>query len=193
MDTVVWDLEIARTVEEAGGWDATDRMGIAYAALYEYRTNRMRVYGAQDLDELKKRLEDADKITSFNGVNFDARVLYGFSKAKEVDWLIPKSNDLLLRIWQALGNVRQKGFGLDPVAAATLGVRKTGNGAEAPKWFQAGLHAKVIDYCIADVMITKQLSEFIDNYSYIINPNTGEKLAIAPWVAGVVEKKLPGF
>ena len=54
MDHIVVDVEIQRTIEETpGGWDATDRLGVAVACVWEYRTARMRVYGPDDLAALR--------------------------------------------------------------------------------------------------------------------------------------------
>ena len=51
MDHVVVDVEIAKTIEEVGGWDHTDKMGVSCAVVYEYEGDRYRVYGptAEDL------------------------------------------------------------------------------------------------------------------------------------------------
>jgi hypothetical protein len=41
MDHVVVDVEIAHTIEETpGGWDATDKLGVAVACVWDYTTWR---------------------------------------------------------------------------------------------------------------------------------------------------------
>jgi DEAD/DEAH box helicase domain-containing protein len=197
LDHIVVDVEIAHTIEETpGGWDATDRLGIAVAALWQYRDCRMRVYGPDDVATLRKRLLEADRISTFNGWMFDFPVIWGFSK---VAWkamegegskiLRPKCDDLLRRIWVALGfnpdGGWQSGMGgakLDDIAAATLGVRKIGNGADAPKWFQAGQWAKVTNYCVDDVCIERDLTTFVDQFGFVIH--NGKPLRIPPWQPG---------
>lgn len=188
MDHVVVDVEIQHTIEETpGGWGATDQLGVAVACLWEYQTQRMRVYGPDDVDELQNRLLTADRISGYNIWNFDFPVIWGISKQT---WLkpeaggetavlrarlLPKTNDILRRIWQAQGfdsDVWQKGMGdskLDDIADATLGVRKIGNGADAPKWYQAGLIQKVVNYCADDVAIERDLADFVDRYGYVIH------------------------
>lgn len=192
MDHVVVDVEIQRTIEETpGGWDATDQLGVAVACVWEYTTQRMRVYGPNDVLALRDRLLAADRISGYNILNFDFPVIWGISKK---DWLrqdkideksvkvnairgelIPHTNDILRRIWVAQGfnpDIYQSGMGgskLDDIASATIGTKKIGNGADAPKWYQAGLIHKVINYCADDVAIERDLTDFVDRYGYVIH------------------------
>ena len=187
MDHVVVDVEIQNCVEDTpGGWDATDKLGVAVACLWEYQTQRMRVYGPDDVEALRERLLRADRISGYNIWNFDFPVIWGISKP---DWLgdydlnttgvkgalRPKCNDLLRRIWFAQGfnpdvwNNRMGGSKLDDIAGATIGARKIGNGADAPKWFQAGQIQRVVNYCADDVAIERDLTDFVDRYGYVIH------------------------
>ena len=191
MDHVVVDVEIQKTIEETeGGWNATDKLGVAVACLWEYQTQRMRVYGPEDVEELRARLLQADRITGYNIYNFDFPVIWGIAQQ---DWitasddviprvkgmdlrnaLFPKTNDILRRIWIAEGfdpDRFQKGMGsakLDDIARATIGAKKIGHGAEAPKWYQAGQIQRVVNYCADDVAIERDLSDFVDRYGYVI-------------------------
>lgn len=190
IDHIVVDVEIQKTIEETpGGWDATDKLGVAVACVWEYRTARMRVYGPDDVPALQARLMVADRISGFNILNFDFPVIWGFSKAawsaKMVDGykeaqalkvqLLPRTDDMLRRIWQALGlnpdvfSSAHKGWGLDAVADATLAARKIGFGGDAPKWFQAGLIQKVVNYCADDVALERDLTDFVDDHGYVLN------------------------
>ena len=77
--------------------------------------------------------------------------------------------------WQAgMGGAK-----LDDIAYATLGAKKIGNGADAPKWYQAGQIQKVVNYCADDVAIERDLANFIDRYGYVIH--NGMRLALPPW------------
>lgn len=202
MDHVVVDVEIQRTIEETpGGWDATDQLGVAVACVWQYSDRRMRVYGPDDVPELRKRLLRADRISGYNILNFDFPVIWGVPKNKwqhkaglnteeAVAWEMLhspyKTDDMLRRIWWALGvdpdNYQTKTHGtckLDDIAAATLGVRKIGNGADVPKWFQQGLVQRVVNYCSDDVAIERDLTDFVDRYGYVVHG--GKKLLIPPW------------
>lgn len=197
MDHVVVDVEIAHTIEETpGGREATDKLGVAVACLWEHRTRRMRVYGPEEVDALRARLLRADRISGYNIWNFDFPVIWGISKPDWLNWKIAgddpdirklvgginlkaelsqKVNDILRRIWHAQGfdpDRWQAGMGgpkLEDIASATIGVGKIGNGAEAPKWFQAGQVQRVANYCADDVAIERDLAEFVDRYGYVIH------------------------
>lgn len=182
MDHVVVDVEIQKTIEETpGGWDATDKLGVAVACVWEYQTQRMRVYGPEDMEALRERLLRADRISGYNILNFDFPVIWGIAQP---DWREPpvgqgivslkenltgKQNDLLLRIWKAVGSRSGGGCKLDDIASATIGVHKIGNGADAPKWYQAGQVQRVVNYCADDVAVERDLTDFVDRYGYVIH------------------------
>lgn len=184
MDHIVLDTEIRYSPDEVlRGFEATDILGLSVACLYEVKQMRMRIYGQEDIDTLRARLLRADRITTFNGERFDFPLIFGASQAAwrshEYDTvrtpLESKSNDLLARIWRSRGLDPDKfdkrthgGWGLGVVCLDTIGRGKIGNGALAPRDFQAGLWAKVVNYCCDDVMLTYELSEFIDRYGYVV-------------------------
>lgn len=193
IDHVVVDVEIQKTIEEVeGGWDATDRLGVAVACVWEYSTQRMRVYGPGDVEVLRSRLLIADRVSGFNIYNFDFPVIWGVRKSAWTsnmlsvkDELRPKTDDMLRRIWIAMGldpdrfGGGHKGTGLDAVAEATLGARKIGHGADAPRWYQAGNVQKVVNYCADDVALERDLTDFVDRYGYAIVK--GDRLTIPRW------------
>jgi DEAD/DEAH box helicase domain-containing protein len=180
IDHVVVDVEIQKTIEETpGGWDATDKLGVACACLWEYKGDRMRIYGPDDVPALRERLLKADRISGFNIYRFDFPVIWGIPGRERVLELKPKTNDILQRIWRSLGlndeefSKLHAGWGLDAVAKGTIGAGKIGFGGDAPKWFQAGQWAKVANYCADDVAIERDLTDFIDRYGYVVNSKTG--------------------
>lgn len=184
-DHVVVDVEIQKTIEETpGGWDATDKLGVACAVVYEFTTDRFRVYGPEDVPALRERLLKADRVTGYNVEKFDFPVIWGLPGRERVHELKPKTNDLLLRIWRSLGlsddtfSDAHKGWGLDVVAKGTLGAGKIGYGGDAPKWFQAGQWGKLVNYCADDVALERDLAAFIDRFGYVINGKTGRVLRI---------------
>jgi DEAD/DEAH box helicase domain-containing protein len=198
IDHVVVDVEIQKTVEEtSGGWEATDQLGVSVACLWEYRTQRMRVYGPEDVPALCERLLQADRISGYNIHRFDFPVIWGVSRA---DWdrqygsscqalkavLFAKTDDLLARIWRGLGldanmfSDAHKGWGLDAVAGATLNARKIGYGGDAPKWYQAGQIQRVVNYCADDVALERDLADFVDRYGFVVG--SGERVVrLPPW------------
>ena len=188
MDHIVVDVEIQKTIEETpGGWDATDKLGVAVAVVYEFLTDRFRVYGdtPAELIALRERLMRADRISGYNIWKFDFPVIFGLPGRSRVDALLPRTNDMLRRIWQSLGlnpdtfSRAHGGWKLDAVARGTLGsVGKIANGAQAPLWYQAGRWGEVVNYCVDDVTLERDLTVFVDKYGFVVNGDTGQMLKI---------------
>lgn len=192
IDRIVFDVEIQKTIEETpGGWDSTHLLGVAVCVVYEYRSDRFRIYGPQDVEALRGRVLKAEELIGFNTLLFDIPVIFGMSKEEYArstlrSEMLLKSNDILRRIWVSQGlnpdrfqGSTHGGWKLDDVVKSTLGASgKIGNGADAPKWFQAGEWARVVNYCADDVSLEKDLAEFVDRYSYVIAPRTQRKLVV---------------
>lgn len=199
IDHIVIDVEIQKTIEETpGGWDATDLLGVAVACVWEYRTQRMRVYGPDDIEPLRERILQADRISGYNIFNFDFPVIWGKSKqqwAKDrwsCDWsyLFDKTDDMLQRIWQTQGlnpdrfdKTIHGGYSLEAIASGTLKASKIGYGGDAPRWYQQGRIQKVVNYCADDVALERDLTDFVERYGYVIH--NGKKLDIPAWKGGV--------
>jgi hypothetical protein len=111
----------------------------------------------------------ADNIIGFNSVSFDDKVL------KANDIYINTTVDLYLEIKKALpyNNMTTKGkFNLDILSKTNLDTQKNYSGSLAPVLWQDKEYNKVIDYCLHDVVLLKQLfTMFINNE--LVNPNTG--------------------
>jgi DEAD/DEAH box helicase domain-containing protein len=193
IDHVVVDVEIQRTIEELpGGWDDSDKMGVSVAVVYEYLTDRFRLYGPQDVEELQKRLLRADRISGYNIWAFDFPVIWGLPGRKLTPELAvilePKTDDLLRRIWSALKlpldrfSAAHKGWKLDDVSKGTLNIGgKIADGAQAPRWYQSGEWGKLCNYCVDDVTIERDMTTFVDKFGYVFNAGTGRKVVIPPW------------
>jgi hypothetical protein len=109
----------------------------------------------------------ADLIVGFNSLSFDDNLLRanGFE--------VPSTSfDLLVEVRKASGQgdghyhygITRKGYALKDLAAANLKYNKTGSGELAPVLWQQGKHQEVIDYCLRDIRITKELYfKFINN------------------------------
>lgn len=192
MDHVVVDVEIAKTIEEVGGWGHTHLMGVGVACVWEYATRRMRVYGPEDVLALQDRLLAADRVSGFNILNFDYPVIWGLGKKEWMTHelrsrLLPKTDDMLRRIWQTLGlnpdsfGYHHQGWGLDAVCTHTLpgAPGKIGHGAEAPKWFQKGLVQKVVNYCADDVALERDLTDHVEQHGWVSNGK--QRIQVIPW------------
>jgi hypothetical protein len=203
MDHIVLDIEIQRLPGQAGlTWEDTDKLGVSCAVVYEFATDRYRHYLAGDVPALRKRILEAQRVTSFNGWKFDLPVIWGWPKARwpPASLTLPdlslgvsesefrcRQNDLLRRIWQAQGldpdifQVKTHGgWGLDAMAHGTLDQGKSGYGAEAPSWYQQGNWARLLDYCLDDVRLTRDLSIFADCHGFLQNQD-GRCVQLTKW------------
>lgn len=177
LDHIVVDVEIQKPIEQcSNGWDSTDEMGVACAVVYEFDGARFRVFGPDDIEALQQRLMKADKISGFNIWKFDYQVIFGLKGNERVPELRAKTNDMLVNIWRNLGlrtdifTGAHKGWSLDNVCKATLGRSKIGNGADAPRWYQDGQLHRVINYCLDDVALERDLAVFMDTHKFVLHP-----------------------
>lgn len=195
MDHVVVDVEIQKPVETLPGkWNDTHLMGVAVAVVYEFKGDRFRIYGPQDVDALRTRLLAADRISGYNIARFDFPVIWSCRERDLPDalagQLAPKTDDLLLRIWSAMNlsldhfTAAHRGWTLDNVARGTLNnAGKIANGAQAPLWFQDGDWGKVANYCVDDVALERDLTVFVDRYGFVINGESERLVRVPAWTA----------
>jgi DEAD/DEAH box helicase domain-containing protein len=177
----VFDVEILKTVESVGGWDATDKMGICCAVVYDSSGNTFRVYGDGDEARLITDLLDCDVCVGFNHIEFDWRVVQRLPKSVDPRATMPlvqvQQYDVMIETKKA-ANVHKyvKGYGLNAIAEVTLGKKKTLEGSLAPVAWAKGEYCKVISYCINDVVLTRDLFELVLAGQPLIDPVNHLKL-----------------
>ncbi len=163
-EALVLDVETQYLSDEvAGGWNAVDRFLVALVVTWD-EGNGMRVWYEQDVPSLLAEAERFQKIVTFNGENFDFKVLSHYGP---VDALHRRSADMLVDLSRKLG-FRVK---LDSLARATLGKGKTGSGTESVQWWRSGdaaLKQKVVDYCKMDVELTRDIYLFGKQKGYVL-------------------------
>lgn len=149
--------------EVSGGWNAVDKFRVAVVVSWDEK-NGMRQWFEEDCPRLLEELRRFSPIVTFNGENFDFKVLSAYGT---VDFLYAKSTDMLPILSRKLG-FRVK---LETVARATLGVGKTGSGTESVDWWRSGdpvQRQMVIDYCKKDVELTRDLYLFGKKHGYVL-------------------------
>lgn len=184
MRIAVFDLEIKTPIEKCSqGWNSHNEMGISCLCLFDYYTNRFRVFDDRSQIECLEILNTYDYVVGFNTVNFDWKVVNATWKSK----IERKSRDIdiLREIWISLDlnpdvfNYKTHGgYKLDDVAWESIALRKTGDGAHAPILYQEGRFAELVDYCLEDVRIEKTLFEFAANIGYVVRNDQVIKLEI---------------
>jgi len=152
MRKVVFDIETTNFFTDTGSNDPAS-LTIACVCIHDSETDTYQSFKENELEKLWPILEKTDLLIGFNSDHFDIPLLNKYYRG---DLTKIKSIDLLKEIKKSLGR-RLK---LDTVAQATLGKKKTADGLAASIWWKQGEYQKVIDYCIEDVRITKELYDY---------------------------------
>ncbi len=170
---IAFDIEIANVFEAAPGEDldrygpfdiscaaiATDRGEVRHWYKRDAKGAPQRCIDAEIASDMLRVLREAQtagvKVCAWNGLSFDVR------------WLGWASRDLRLAAQVALDLydpmfqfVVQRGFPIGLAAVADgLGIeqKKLMHGADAPKEWAAGNHAKVLEYVAGDCQITESV------------------------------------
>ena len=137
---VYFDLETQKSAAEVGGWGNIDRMGVSVAVLYHSQKAEYEVYLEKDVDRLISDLRRADLVVGFNVLRFDYTVLAAYSV---FDLSTVPTLDLMVSLEEKI----KHRVGLDAVAEATCGVKKTASGMEAIQWWREGKQRQVVEYC----------------------------------------------
>ena len=169
-------------IQYCEGWRDFKGMGITCVCTYNFHTHLSRVFLEEDLSDLQRFL--ADQPTSgFNTRRFDLPLLA--EHGVQVDQ--SKHYDILESIWIALKLDPDRfvpsthgGWSLDSVCEGSFGLRKSGNGAMAPVWWQQGWRGRVIDYCLRDVWLEAYLLRHIVESGKVLNGRGNSVNPIVP-------------
>lgn len=193
---ILYDLEIVKAIpdrnppltniEYCGGWGDHQNMGISIVGFCGILTIGGDIiigdpsfvtgdyYG---LEFFKKLVDESEGLIGFNSKNFDDRVMAAAG--------IPVTTT-----YDLLEEVRLSAYGSTSFQDAPKGhsyklsalgssnkLTKTGDGANAAIEWQNGLHKKVADYCMNDVLMTAKMLK-MGIGGTLKNPNTGELLQL---------------
>jgi DEAD/DEAH box helicase domain-containing protein len=152
MRKVVFDIETSNVFQDVASNDPS-ALDMSVCCIYDYDTDRYLSFTKETLKDMWPIFEKADMIIGFNSDHFDIPIL---NKYYSGDLTKIKSLDLMKEVRASLG----RRIKLDTIAEATLGKNKSGHGLDAIVWWKNGEKQKVIDYCIDDVKITKEIYEY---------------------------------
>lgn len=171
MRKITFDIETTNTFDEVGSSDPAD-LTIAVVCTHDSETDMYDSFTMDQLPKLWTLLENADMLIGYNSDHFDLPLL---GRHYPGDLKKFKSLDLMKEIRAILG----RRIKLDDIAQGTLGKGKSADGLQAIVWWRQGDYQKVIDYCIEDVKVTKEIYEFARKNS-CVKYYSGEKLLDIP-------------
>ena len=163
MRKIVFDIETTNFFTDTGSNDPAS-LTIACVCTHDSETDAYASYYEGDLPKLWPILERADVLIGYNSDHFDIPLLNKYYPGNLTGI---KSLDLMKEIQKVLG----RRIKLDSVAEATLGKNKSADGKMANVWWRQGEKQKVVDYCIDDVRITKELYEYMLKHGKVKYPD----------------------
>ncbi len=145
-----FDLETQKSADEVGGWSNSHLMKLAVGVVWDSREKRHFTYLEQDAVKLAEKLQSADLVVGFNVIGFYYSVLQPYSPCDLQE--IP-TFDMLMYVHKKLGHR----LSLNSIAQATLNAKKSADGLISLQWYKEGKMDKIIEYCIQDVEITRDV------------------------------------
>ncbi|QQG42662.1 MAG: ribonuclease H-like domain-containing protein [Candidatus Giovannonibacteria bacterium] len=176
-DDVVFDIETKRSFNEAGisarDGGSFEKLGVSVVGAYVYGLGQYLTFEEHEIPEFEKLLQRAGRVVGFNIRHFDLAVLQPY-----ISWNLKNlpALDLMDDVKKSLGHRLY----LDSLAEATLGVRKSGDGLQALKWYKEGKMGEIKKYCLKDVEITKNLYDFGRQNGHVLfySRSAGGRVAI---------------
>ncbi len=165
---VVFDLETKYSFRQ---FDDPKKLEVSVAALYDYRDQQNKIFEEKELNKLFPILESASYIVGYNVANFDVAVLQAYYPGKVS---VFKTFDILDEIKQKIG----RRISLNEVVNATLGKKKSGHGLQAINLYKEGKIEELKQYCLDDVVLTKELFEYGMENGEIFYPAIQGKISI---------------
>jgi len=149
---LVIDVETQKLVQEVGGWDHIDKLGISVACAYDSAKDEFLSYKENELKSLFRLCEER-LVIGYNIRGFDLPVMGAYG----LDY---KSLDVFDIMYDLEALTRQRYLKLDYVARGTLGEGKSADGLMAVEWYKKGEIQKIIEYCIQDVKVTRDVFQY---------------------------------
>lgn len=168
---IVYDLETKESPPDVG-WTAWNAMGISVGCSYDFLNDSYGVYLDDNMHKLVERLNKPETlIVAFNQIGFDNNLLRNcknkFDELLNHETLL-NSYDMLIESRRAANvNKFSKGFKLDDHLKAMKMDTKTACGSIAPKLYKEGNIGELIDYCLNDVRVERNLFNHLYCHGWI--------------------------
>ncbi len=158
-----FDLETQKSADEVGGWGNIHKMLISVGVVWDSIDGKYHTYLESDVEQgkLVEKLKTADLVVGFNVKGFDYTVLQHYSKDFDLEEI--PTFDMLDDVKSKLNHR----LSLNHLAHHTLGSEKSADGLIALQWFKEGKIDQIVEYCIKDVEITRDLFLFGQKEGYV--------------------------
>lgn len=164
---VVFDVETQFAFSEVG--HDPKKLKISVVGIFDYKTGEYQAFKEKELAKLFKIFEHASFLIGYNSNKFDLPVLSSYYIGDIFQF---HSLDLMDEVQSVLGYR----VALDDLARSTLNAKKSGHGLMAIEYFRNNEWEKLINYCLDDVKITKDLYEYgKKNKRFYIQTSKGER------------------
>jgi DEAD/DEAH box helicase domain-containing protein len=172
MNRIIFDIETKNFFDTVHSTDPAD-LDISVVCLYESDTDSYHSFTEDQFDDMWDFFRRADTLVTYNGNHFDIPCLQAIAP---IDLSSIHHIDMFVDVY----NGSSKKLGLDSIAQATLGIAKSGHGSDAIAWWNAGEIQKIIDYCLQDVRVTKEVFDYAEanNKLYFEDKLSGDKVAV---------------
>ena len=160
INEIVLDLETQKTFDEVGGRNM-HLLRISVVGIYSYAKDGFQIFTESTIFNLLPILESASRVVGFNIRKFDYQVLKPYFK-KNLNML--PTLDIMEDIQHSLGHR----LSLQSLVNATLGEGKIASGLDAVRFFREGKMEELIEYCKADVRLTRDLYEYGRAHEYLL-------------------------
>lgn len=174
-DEVYYDVETQLSADEVGGWNNIRLMRVSIAVSWSPK-DLFRLWEESNAREMIEYLGGFNKVISFNGDRFDARVLSYYGNVEKISG---HSFDVLVDLTRRLGHR----VSLDSVAQATLNVGKSADGIIALRWWKEKQIDFLAEYCRKDVQVLKDVVDFgrVRGHVKFLDRSSGVRSVSVDW------------
>ena len=155
-----FDLETQKSADDVGGWGNIHKMKLAVGVVWDSLEKKYFTYLERDAQKLVEKLRSGNMVVGFNVIGFDYTVLQPYA---DIDLQEIPTFDMLVDVKKKLGFR----LSLNHLARQNLNAEKSADGLISLQWWKEGKTDKVIEYCIKDVEVTRDLFLFGINNGYI--------------------------
>lgn len=179
---IVLDLE-TKDAPRSGEARELASLGVSVAGVWSSADGRFRAFREQEISSgLAPLLKQADRVIGFFISRFDLPVL-----APYLDFDVAELP--VLDIFEDVTIKLGHRVSLASLARATLGAEKLGHGLDAVAWYRAGEWARLEEYCLHDVRLTKELYDYGLKHGHLLFESyTDRKVVSVPVSWGMADE-----